>query len=204
MNILSLLPLVRYPKIFCKGLTRIKDYPKTLYLSFDDGPNPLVTEKVLELLKKYNAKASFFCKGKNAMLYPDILNKIISENHTIGNHTFMHLDAFKVKNKKWLIDAIRKSPVSNSFYFRPPYGHIFPWQCFILKRKYKLVFWDVMTYDFKAKYSLKKVKKIILQKVRNGSIIIFHDNILSCEKMLPALEFTLKHYSKLGYRFEKI
>ena len=201
---MSFLP-IRYPKLFyCKALSRKKDRPKTLYLSFDDGPNPLVTEKVLEILKKYKAKASFFCKGKNADLYPEIFNKVKAEGHTIGNHSYTHLDAFKHKNKKWLSDVLRKSPVSETYYFRPPYGHIFPWQYRVLKKKYKLVFWDVMVYDFRTDYSLKKIKKIIFNKVRDGSIIVFHDNIASSQKMLPALEFTLEYYTKRGYKFEKL
>lgn len=198
---MSFLP-IRYPKLFyCKALSRKKDRPKTLYLSFDDGPNPLVTEKVLEILKKYKAKASFFCKGKNADLYPEIFNKVKAEGHTIGNHSYMHLDAFKHKNKKWLSDVLRKSPVSEAYYFRPPYGHIFPWQYRVLRKKYKLVFWDVMVYDFRTDYSLKK---ILFNKVRDGSIIVFHDNIASSQKMLPALEFTLEYYTKRGYKFEKL
>ena len=201
---MSFLP-IRYPKLFyCKALSRKKDRPKTLYLSFDDGPNPLVTEKVLEILKKYKAKASFFCKGKNADLYPEIFNKVKAEGHTIGNHSYTHLDAFKHKNKKWLSDVLRKSPVSEAYYFRPPYGHIFPWQYRVLRKKYKLVFWDVMVYDFRTDYSLKKIKKIIFNKVRDGSIIVFHDNIASSQKMLPALEFTLEYYTKRGYKFEKL
>lgn len=195
---------IRYPKIFCKGLTRIKDLPKTLYLSFDDGPNPLITEKILEILEKHKAKASFFCKGKNADLYPEVLEKIQVQGHCIGNHSYMHLDAFKHKNKKWLFDVLRKSPVSDSYYFRPAYGHIFPWQCKFIRKKYKLVFWDVITYDFKQNYSLEKIKKIILKNVRDGSIIVFHDNLKSSKNMLSALEFTLNHYSKLGYKFEKL
>jgi len=175
-----------------------------LYLSFDDGPNPLVTEKVLDLLEKYNAKASFFCKGQNARLYPDILEKIKSAGHTIGNHSYSHLNALNVTNKKWLIDALRKSPVSDSFFFRPPYGKIFPWQCYRLKKDYKIVFWDVLTYDYRIDFTASKVIKIARKKIRNGSIIVFHDTIMAAPRMLPALEDTLKHYSQNGYRFDKL
>jgi len=100
--------------------------------------------------------------------------------------------------------VLRKSPVSEAYYFRPPYGHIFPWQYRVLRKKYKLVFWDVMVYDFRTDYSLKKIKKILFNKVRDGSIIVFHDNIASSQKMLPALEFTLEYYTKRGYKFEKL
>lgn len=203
MSFFNFIP-ARYPRIFCRGLNRISNVKNTLYLSFDDGPNPLVTEKVLDLLEKYNAKASFFCKGQNAGLYPDILEKIKAAGHTIGNHSYSHLNALNVSNKKWLIDALRKSPVSDSFFFRPPYGKIFPWQCLRLKKNYKIVFWDVLTYDYRMDFPVSKIIKIIRRKVRNGSIIVFHDTIMAAPRMLPALEDTLKYYSQNGYRFDKL
>lgn len=195
---------IRYPKIFCNGICRIVNPGKTLYLSFDDGPNPMVTENILGLLDQYNAKASFFCKGSNAMMYPDILHKIKKAGHTIGNHSFSHLNAFGVSNRKWLIDALRKSPVSDTFYFRPPYGRIYPWQCRRIKKDYKIILWDVLTYDYHKDYSVERIKRIILKNTRNGSILVFHDNLLAAPKMFKVLEFTLIHYSKIGYRFEKI
>ncbi len=194
----------RYPRLFCKGICRIKDVKNTLYLTFDDGPTPLVTENVLKLLEMHNAKASFFCTGKNARLYPEILDKIKAAGHTIGNHSYSHKDAFKFSNRHWLIDVLRKSPVSDSFYFRPPYGHIFPWQYIRLRNEYKLIFWDVITQDYRIDFSAKRVKDIVRKNVRNGSIIVFHDTIMAAPRMLPVLEDTLKHYIKLGFRFEKL
>lgn len=194
----------RYPKVFCRGTSRISNVKNTLYLSFDDGPNPMITENVLKILEKYNAKATFFCKGINAKLYPEIFELIKDGGHSIGNHSYSHLDAFKVKNKKWLIDVLRKSPVSDSFLFRPPYGHIYPWQCYRLRKEYKLIFWDVITYDFRLDFSVEKVKSIVRRKVRNGSIIVFHDTILAAPRMLPVLEDTLAYYTRHGYRFEKL
>jgi peptidoglycan/xylan/chitin deacetylase (PgdA/CDA1 family) len=185
-------------------MCRMNIFSKTLYLSFDDGPNIKVTTKVLDLLEKYNAKASFFCKGSNAILYPEIFQKIVDDGHTIGNHSFLHLNAFKVSNRKWLIDVLRKSPVSDSVFFRPPYGRIFPWQCRRLKREYKIVLWDVLTHDYKQDYSVKKIKNIILNKVRDGSIIVFHDTTMAAPRMFPALEFTLEYFTKLGYKFDRI
>ncbi len=164
----------------------------------------MVTENILGLLDQYNAKASFFCKGSNAMMYPDILHKIKKAGHTIGNHSFSHLNAFGVSNRKWLIDALRKSPVSDTFYFRPPYGRIYPWQCRRIKKDYKIILWDVLTYDYHKDYSVERIKRIILKNTRNGSILVFHDNLLAAPKMFKVLEFTLIHYSKIGYRFEKI
>ncbi len=195
---------IRHPQLLCCGLTRILDCPKTLYLSFDDGPNISVTENVLRMLKEYNAKASFFCKGSNANLYPELIKGIKSDGHTIGNHSYSHLNAFKVGGKKWMKDVYKKSSVRDSYFFRPPYGRIYPWQCRRLKKTYKIVLWDVMTYDYREDFSYEDVKRIILKNVREGSIIVFHDTMLAASRMLPALEFTLRHYSNLGYRFEKI
>ena len=195
---------IRYPRFLCCGMTKIMDCPKTLYLSFDDGPNISVTEKVLSMLNKYNAKASFFCIGNNAALYPEIFEKIKLEGHTIGNHSYSHINAFKVSGKKWMKDVYKKSSVRDAFFFRPPYGRIYPWQCRRLKRTYKIVLWDVMTYDYREDFSVEDVKRIINKKVRGGSIIVFHDTMLAASRMLPALEYTLRHFSLLGYRFEKI
>ena len=195
---------IRYPSFFCRGITRIKGPEKTLYLTFDDGPNPIITEQVLDILQKYNAKASFFCKGSNSVMYPEILYKIKENGHTIGNHSYSNQNAFRVSNKKRLIDCLRKSPVSESFFFRPPYGRIFPWQCRRLRKQYRIVLWDVLTYDFRKDFNLRKVKQIIFSNTRNGSIIVFHDNLQSASLMIKALEFTLQYFSKKGYRFSKI
>lgn len=200
---INLIP-VRYPRILCSGLNRVETITKTLYLSFDDGPTPLVTEEVLELLKEYNAKATFFCKGLNTRLYPNILEKIHNNGHTIGNHSYSHKNAFKIKNKKWLIDALRKSPVSESFFFRPPYGRILPWQALRIKQNYKIIFWDVLSFDYKSDYSADKVFDIVKHYSRKGSIIVFHDTIMSAPRMIPALKMTLEYFTKQGYRFEKI
>ena len=203
MSILDFIA-IRYPRFLCSGITRVRGSGKTLYLSFDDGPNPLVTENVLDLLDKYNAKASFFCKGTNTIMYPELLQKIKNKGHTIGNHSYSHLNAFKVSNKKWLIDCLRKSPVSDSYFFRPPYGRIYPWQCRRLKKDYRIILWDVLTYDFREDFDLRRIKKIILNKTRNGSIIVFHDNLQAAPRMIKALEFTLEYYTKKGFRFERI
>ncbi len=203
MSAINLIP-VRYPRFLCRGLNRVETITKTLYLSFDDGPSPLVTEEVLELLKEYNAMATFFCKGLNTRLYPDVLEKIHNNGHTIGNHSYSHKNAFKTKNKIWLIDALRKSPVSESYFFRPPYGRILPWQAFRIRQNYKIIFWDVLSFDYKSDYSAEKIFDIVKRYSRKGSIIVFHDTIMSAPRMIPALKMTLEYFTKQGYQFEKI
>lgn len=192
---------VRYPKIFKNGICRIKSSSLQLYLTFDDGPTPLITEKVLALLDKYNAKASFFCIGENAVKHPEIIEKIKQNGHNLGNHSYSHFSIFKVPGKIWFSDILRTSPVSDSQYFRPPYGKILPCHYKLLKRKYKIVFWDVLTCDYSKNLTVDKIDKIILKFVRNGSVIVFHDTLKASPRMLPALENCLKHYSALGYEF---
>jgi peptidoglycan/xylan/chitin deacetylase (PgdA/CDA1 family) len=175
-----------------------------LYLTFDDGPTPSITENVLEILRKYNAKASFFCLGKNAEKYPDILDSIINDGHTIGNHGYSHLNAFKVSGKEWIDDIFRYSPVSENKYFRPPYGNILPWEFNKISKKYKVVFWDVMTYDFRQDFNVDIIKNILKNKIRNGSVIVFHDSVKASKNMLPALEFTLEYFTARGYEFHNL
>jgi len=195
---------VRYPKIFCKGITRIKTNSPALFLSFDDGPNPTTTEKVLSLLKKHNARAIFFCTGENANKYPEILEKIKAEGHTIGNHSYSHKNALKVSNERWLSDVYKKSPVSESEFFRPPYGKILPWQSHQIRKKYKLVFWDVLSFDYRRDLTSDRICEILRNKVRNGSIIVFHDSVKAAPNMFPALEFTLEHFSSMGFGFKSL
>jgi len=185
-------------------IKRIKSSESVLYLSFDDGPNPEITPKVLELLKRYNAKATFFCIGKNAEQYPEILNLIKQNGHTIGNHSYSHLNAFKTSKTEWLNDVFKQSPISNSKFFRPPYGKINPFTLRQLKLKYKIILWDVLSYDYNPNISLLRIKKLITKTVRNGSIIVFHDTEKAQKNMLPSLAFTLEYFSKKQYKFERI
>jgi peptidoglycan/xylan/chitin deacetylase (PgdA/CDA1 family) len=130
--------------------------------------------------------------------------KNLEEGHAIGNHGYYHLDANKTKSKIWIENVLKNSPVSNSIFFRPPYGRVFPLQIRKLRSKYRLIFWDVMTYDFKLEYTPEDVKKIIKKYVRDGSIIVFHDNILSVPRMIPALKFLIMYYKRKNYNFASI
>ncbi|MDL2262401.1 polysaccharide deacetylase family protein [Bacteroidales bacterium OttesenSCG-928-I21] len=196
--------IIRCPWLLRGSVKRLKKDQKILYLSFDDGPTPIITEKVLDILNKYEAKASFFCLGKNAEKHPEIMKLIKKFGHTIGNHGYSHQNAFKVSGKKWINDIFKPSPVSESKYFRPPYGNLLPWEYTKIKNKYQLVLWDVMTYDFREGFASEKVINIAKNKIRNGSIIVFHDSIKAEKNMLPTLEFTLEYFSKKNYRFENL
>ncbi|MDR2835938.1 MAG: polysaccharide deacetylase family protein [Bacteroidales bacterium] len=192
---------IRCPYIYRQAYKRIKSNDKKLFLSFDDGPTSEITDLILNILEKNNSKATFFCHGKNADYFPEIIEKIKKSGHQIGNHGYSHKNAHKTKKKLWVEDALKKSIVSESEYFRPPYGKIFPSQFKKLSKKYKIVFWDVLTYDFDKNLSVENIKQILKIKVRNGSIIVFHDSEKAKDRMLPALEFTIQYFSNLGYEF---
>ncbi len=195
---------VRYPFIYKKALKRLKSDGKTIYLSFDDGPNEKLTLKILDMLAEYKAKASFFCVGNNAIKHPDLISKILQNGHSIGNHSYSHKNAYKTSCKDWLEDVFRKSPVSDAKLFRPPYGKIKYSQYRKLKKKYQIVFWDVLSMDYNQNLTAEDVSEIVRKYTRNGSIIVFHDNPKHKEKMLPALENTLKHFSSEQYEFKAL
>lgn len=203
MGLINFIP-IRYPKVFYKGLRRINKEEKTIYLSFDDGPTPIVTEQVLEILKKHNAKAIFFCTGINANKYPEIIEKIKIAGHSIGNHGYSHKNAFKTQNKDWLNDNFKESSVSDSIFFRPPYGKILPWQYLKIKKKHKIVFWDVLSFDYNEDYSIEKINSIIKKHTRNGSILVFHDKDKASKNMLPSLEYCLVHFKEKGFEFKAL
>jgi len=188
---------------------------KNIYLTFDDGPIPEVTPWVLDMLKKYNAKATFFCIGDNVLKHPDIFKSIISDNHQIGNHTFNHLKGFSTKTHFYiqntekahaLFTKTNKSfSAQKALLFRPPYGKIKPNQIKQLKNKgYKIVFWDVLSRDFDSKLSPYKCLDNVIKYTQNGSIIVFHDSLKAFKNLQYTLPKVLAYYSEKGYSFKAI
>ena len=196
---------------FFPGLKhRIPVREKVLFLTFDDGPVPEATPEVLQLLKKFNAEATFFCIGDNVTKYKEIYQKIIEEGHTTGNHTFHHLNGWKYSKASYLENTVLCQQAMQSMnsslknFFRPPYGRMRVSQYFALKKDYKIILWDVLTRDWEKDRSASACFERIKRKARPGSIIVFHDSIKAKERMLPALEMTLNHYSALGFRFSSL
>ena len=182
-----------------------------IYLTFDDGPTPIITEWVLQELNKYQAKATFFCIGNNIEKHPDIFEKVITKGHTIGNHTFNHLNGWKTSTEDYLEDvllcqsAIGCQLSAVSYFFRPPYGKVKPSQAKKIRQLgYKIIMWDVLSADFDSTISPEKCLKNVLNNVKSGSIIVFHDSL----KAFPNLEYTLpkmlKILSEKGFVFEAI
>jgi len=200
-------------RFFSKYIWRLSFKSNEVFLTFDDGPTPEITEFVLSELKKYNAKATFFCIGKNIKKQSNTFNKIVSEGHAIGNHTQNHLQGWKTNNQKYLKSVLEceniianwPQKVNNSKLFRPPYGKIRKSQARnLLKNGYKIIMWDVLSGDFDSSISNERCLQNVLKNTRNGSIIVFHDSVKAAEKIKYALPRVLKALSDKGFSFSKI
>jgi peptidoglycan/xylan/chitin deacetylase (PgdA/CDA1 family) len=186
---------------------RIKEPGKTVYLTFDDGPHPTATNFVLDQLKQYNAKASFFCIGKNVAAHPSIYRRIIEEGHSVGNHTNNHTNGWKVKDEAYLKDIADASVLINSNLFRPPYGRIKRSQIRTFKiqnSKFNIVMWDVLSGDFDTDLTGEACLGYVLYHTKPGSIIVFHDSEKAWEKMRYALPKVLAHFTQKGYLFKAL
>lgn len=197
-------PSVLFRQLYPSLIWRIPTQDKKLYLSFDDGPIPEVTPWVLEQLKTYQAKATFFCLGKNLQRHPDIAQCILREGHRIGNHSFSHLNGWKQNDKDYLNDILQAQEIQDSRLFRPPYGKIRSSQIKQLRKQFKIVMWDVLSYDFDAQTSKEQCAKQVIVKARNGSIIVFHDSLKAKSNLTYALPIVLKELHARGYQFETI
>lgn len=180
---------------------------KIIYLTFDDGPNPIATPFVLNELSKYNAKATFFCIGKNVETNFGLYKNIINDGHAVGNHTFSHLNGWKTDDKVYMEDIDRAKKIIDSTLFRPPYGRISLFQTKLLhqhKLNFKIVMWSVLSGDFDIKLSPKKCLNNVLLSTQSGDIIVFHDSEKAFERLQYVLPKMLAYFSDKGYRFEKI
>ena len=179
---------------------------KVLYLTFDDGPHPEATPFVLDLLKKYNAKATFFCLGKNVHEYPAIYRRIVDEDHKTGNHTYNHMNGWKSDDKKYFEDVVLARKYIDSNLFRPPYGKASKLQIKHLRSDFdlKVVMWSVLSGDFDQKLSQETCLKNVLLSCKEGSIVVFHDSAKAFGKLTYVLPRMLEFFSERGYRFDKI
>jgi peptidoglycan/xylan/chitin deacetylase (PgdA/CDA1 family) len=200
-------------RIFNNYVWDIPNNENKVYLTFDDGPTPDVTEWTLSQLKKYNAKATFFCIGNNIEKHPDIFDAIIQEGHSTGNHTFNHLNGWKSKTEDYLYDVdlcanqIQKSTnhAIQSSIFRPPYGKIKLSQAKKVKELgYKIILWDVLSADFDSTISPEDCLKNVLSNISDGSIVVFHDSMKARKNLEYALPKTLDFLTREGYNFGTI
>lgn len=190
--------------------TCLWNYPseagKKIYLSFDDGPHPIATPFVLDQLKLFKAKASFFCIGKNVVEEGAIYKRILLEGHRVGNHTYNHLNGWKTETKVYLENIEKARQQIDSDIFRPPYGRASAFQIRNLREKlnYKIVMWDVLSGDFDPAVSGKMAAERVISKSGPGSIVVFHDSTKAFRVMQEALPLVLSHFSNTGYSFETI
>ena len=198
------------PAISQSLIWKIQTDLKQLYLTFDDGPTPGVTDKVLDLLNLYDAKATFFMVGNNAQKYPELVREVADQGHMIGNHTFNHKNGWNVSSLNYLREI---QQTQNLFYdefglsleyFRPPYGKLTPWVSSAINTHYKIVMWDVLAGDFDPKLPKEACADKILKHAENGSIIVLHDSVKCQEKMLHALKQTLQHFADRGFSFHSL
>jgi len=175
-----------------------------LYLTFDDGPDPEVTPQILTILKQYNAKATFFCSGKRVEKYPAIYNEIIQQGHSVGNHTYNHLNGYHSRTADYLNDIMTAGILIHSNLFRPPYGKIKRKQYKLLKKDYKIIMWDVLSCDFDRNILPPTCINNVIRNVRNGSIIVFHDSQQAKKNVLIAVPEVLKYYTEKHIEFSRI
>lgn len=199
-------PIIK--RLFSNQVWDIPNSENKIYLTFDDGPIPEITEWVLEILKKNNIKATFFCLGNNIQKHPEIFNKVINNGHSIANHTYNHKNGWKTTTAHYLqnVELCQNLFLNlRSKIFRPPYGKIKPSQSKKLRKLgYKIIMWDILTADFDEKVSKEKCLENATQKVTSGSIIVFHDSVKAFQNLKYALPKTIQILKEKGFLFDII
>lgn len=191
-------------KLYKDAIWRKDSNKKTVYLTFDDGPIPEVTPWVLDVLDKYNIKASFFCVGDNVRKHPDVFNEIKKRGHSVGNHTFNHIRGLLFSNDEYIINIEKANNYINSDLFRPPYGEMKWLQYRYIRNKYRIIQWDVVSRDYNSKLSGEDVLGIVKKRARNGSVIVFHDSLKAEKNMKYAMPKAIEYLLKEGYSFDKL
>ena len=177
---------------------------KVIYLTFDDGPIPDVTEFVVKTLKSFNAQATFFCIGDNIRKHPDIFNKIKNEGHRMGNHTYNHLKGWETQDDIYLENFEMCQQLTGTNLFRPPYGRIKKSQISKIKSAHpnmQIIMWDVLSADFDTGISPETCYKNVVKHAKNGSIIVFHDSLKAYDRLFYALPKVLEYFTSQGYQF---
>ena len=200
--------LVKTPKfiqeLFPNFTWKIPTEDKVIYLTFDDGPIPGVTPWVLEQLAQYNAKATFFCVGNNIEKHPEVFEQVRAGGHSIGNHTFNHLNGWGSDNLPYFHNIRHCANLTKTVLFRPPYGKLRPRQTQFLLRHYRIVMWDVLSGDFDPNITEEQCLLNVTRNVEPGSIVVFHDSLKAEEKLRYALPKALAYLAEQGYRFEAL
>jgi peptidoglycan-N-acetylglucosamine deacetylase len=199
---------VKTPKIarsiLKKAVWNIPNNDRRIFLTFDDGPTPSITNQTLDILKEYKIKATFFCLGSQVEKHPEIFKRITDEGHAVGNHSYSHLKGWTTNNQQYLEDVRKGEAIIKSNLFRPPYGKIKRSQVNSLSPQTKIILWDVLPGDFSAKNDVGKIVSNTLNSVETGSIIVLHDNDKCGNKMLQALPVIIDKLQEKKYSFSPI
>lgn len=174
------------------------DDKEGLYLTFDDGPTPGVTEWLLQTLDKYNAKATFFVLGKNVELYPDLYQLILDKGHKIGNHTYSHQKGWELSLERYLEDVDLAGDMLHTELFRPPYARVKRKQLHAIAQRYRIVMWNVLSRDYNTALSPHRCMKSTLRGLRGGDIVSLHDSAKSFNNTSVVLPALLERAKELG------
>lgn len=187
-------------KIFSSALTwKISAEKNEIFLTFDDGPHPVITPFVLDCLRQYNAKATFFCLGKNVRQHQQVFRRIIDEGHTVGNHTYNHLNGWKTNDAEYLKNIFVAKKYIDSNLFRPPYGRISRFQIQQVKTAFKIIMWDVLSGDFDVDLSPQKCLRNVVSNTTAGSIVVFHDSDKAFSRLEYALPKALEFFAEKNF-----
>ena len=189
-----------YPSLIWKFPVHLNE----VYITFDDGPHEEITPFVLDALQKYNAKATFFCLGKNVDANKKVYSNILKEGHKVGNHTYNHYSGWKTTDEIYLKDVMKAKKVISSNLFRPPYGRIGRFQIQQLKKFFNIIMWDVLSGDFDVKLSPEKCLHNVIRNTKPGSIIVFHDSEKAFKRLEYALPRVLENFADKGYNCKPI
>ena len=178
---------------------------KRIYLSFDDGPHPTITNFVLDILKENGIKATFFCIGDNVLKYPETFERIVKEQHSIGNHTHNHLNGWKSDNIQYYKNILQAAKHIPSKLFRPPYGKIKPTQAnYLLKRGWRIIMWNSLSADFDSSIDGVTCFNNVKSTMKNGSIVVFHDSEKAFDRMKIALPLLIQYCREQHYEIRAL
>lgn len=198
--------ITRPPQIIRKYYSgaqwRVPVSNKSVYLTFDDGPHPDITAAVLKILKQHDVKANFFCVGANVEKHRSCYDLILQDGHQVGNHTMTHKDGWKTPLRDYLKEVVACQQLVASDMFRPPYGRITRQQFNVLKQHYRIIMWDVLSYDFDQTLTADDCLKLACKATRPGSVVVWHDSLKAAERMLPALPEYITYCKQQGFSFE--
>jgi len=196
--------------IFTSLIYGISTNKPVVYLTFDDGPTPEITNWVIKELREYQAKATFFCVGNNIKKHPNIVKEIVSEGHLIANHTYQHVKGWQANNNDYFEEVLQTEELIETYInskklFRPPHGQIKRTQIKILQKSgFKIVMWRIIVGDFSSNLDIQKSIKFLTKKTKKGDILVFHDSLKAAENLKKILPEVLKNLQERGVVFESL